>query len=82
MRNINIHPRRQAAHYFRRRGYFIYGLTLHAQADQESPDLRQRCFTGHDLLHDRAHVIPGQIVSFRHCFDGLLDIHGNLPAKS
>ncbi len=76
---LHVHFRRQFAHHLGGGGDLVDGLALHAQADEETADLRRRGGAGHDGVHHRAHLLARKVAALGHRADGLWHFHGILP---
>ncbi len=56
MRHLDRHGRDEFTHDTRRGSDLLDRLSLHAQRDQQTADLRRCRLPGHDLAHDRRHL--------------------------
>ena len=68
-------PGGKLAHDFCRGHNLLDRLTLGSYTGQETSDLDRRRATGHDLLHDRAHLVPAQVDTVNDVADGLFYVH-------
>ena len=60
-------------HRFRAARYLVGRLTLRAQRDQKSSDLRRRCLAAHDLVHHCARFRARQLCAVEQFGDDFLD---------
>src|SRR5690349_24429263 len=73
----------QLAHHLGGCRDFTDRLLLHAQADDESRDLRRAQFTAHDLPHDVQHLVVEHLAMFHGSLDRFGDrdlLHGCAPS--
>jgi hypothetical protein len=66
----------QLAHHLGGGRDLVDGLALHAQRDHQAGDLHRRGLAGHDLVHDRVHLLAAQIMTVDGAGNGFANVHG------